>query len=66
MTTEWHTQFPPGTERLWDLMAKAFVLRLGGSANFSVEELRAADKTPFRMRLDADMLVFEVDADKFH
>lgn len=49
---DWHRDFPPDTEEAWDMMAKALLIRLGGSVSLSELEMRQAAETACEIALD--------------
>jgi hypothetical protein len=52
MAKLWHDDLPPGTEEVWDMIAKALLLRLGGSVTLSEAELRVAGETACEVRVE--------------
>lgn len=48
----WHRDFPPEARELWDIVAKALMLRFGGRVNVSADELRAARETAAEIEID--------------
>lgn len=60
--TGWHRDLPPGTEEVWDMIAKALLLRAGGAqVSFSVTELEAAGKTPCEIQVTNAGVHFRVE-----
>jgi len=54
MGHDWHSDLPPGTEEMWDMIAKVMLLRAGGSVVIDKNELRRAAETPCQISYDAD------------
>lgn len=50
---DWHEDFPEGAEALWDVVAKALMLRINeGILTFTEAELKLAAHTQMQMRVD--------------
>lgn len=59
---DFHEQLPNGAEAVWDIMAKAMLLRCGGQVIISAAELEAAAKTKCSLALGKNgQIVFKVD-----
>lgn len=59
---DWHSDLPRGTEEIWDIMAKALLLRLGGSVTVSEAEMAAAAETECQMAIaDGGVFRFRVE-----
>ena len=52
MVANWHPDLPPGTEEVWDIVAKALLLRLGGSVTITRDEMHRACETPCLIAID--------------
>lgn len=50
----WHRDFPPDTREMWDVVAKALMLRAGGSVELTAEELRSAAMVQAEIELASD------------
>lgn len=62
MVKSFHPRPPKGAEALWDIMAKAMLIRSGGQVIISKAELETAAKTQCSMTLgDGGQMVFKVD-----
>lgn len=48
----WHKELPPDTAEVWDVTAKALLLRLGGAVVVSEAELMQAAATPCEIAID--------------
>jgi hypothetical protein len=49
-----HRDFPSDAHEMWDVLAKALMLRTGGVVTISAAELRAAASTQAEIELDDD------------
>lgn len=49
----WHRDFPPQAQEMWDVLAKALLLRLGDYVHVSADELRVAKETAAEIELDS-------------
>lgn len=51
---DWHSDLPPSTEEVWDMLAKVLMLRSGGPVAVSERELRNAAKVECEVALEKD------------
>lgn len=59
---DWKTDFPKGTEEMWDIMAKSLLLRFGGSAHLTTSEMKQAAQTPCFIKIsETGDLLFEAE-----
>lgn len=49
---DWHTELPPSTEEVWDIVAKVLLIRLGGSVCIPQEEARMASEASCEISMD--------------
>lgn len=50
---DWHHDFPPEAKAMWDVVAKALLIRMAqGIVSIDQEELRIAARSRAMMRLD--------------
>lgn len=62
MIKERHEDFPLGCEELWDITAKALLLRFGGAVQISLTELEQAGRAACVIRVQGDgSIAFEVE-----
>ena len=58
----WHRDLPPDTSRLMDVIAKALMIRAGGSVRLTDAELHAAAVADSEIALDGDgSILFRVE-----
>lgn len=57
----WHRDFPPDAREMWDVLAKALMIRAGGSVVATDDELRAAGDTQAEISLDDGVVAFRVE-----
>ncbi len=58
----WHRDFPPDAREMWDIAAKALMLRMGGSVNISEHDLQDAANTIAEFEINKDgSLSFRVE-----
>ena len=50
----WHRDFPDDVREMWDVLAKALLIRAGGSVQIGVDEARAAADTQAEIELMQD------------
>lgn len=50
----WHRDFPDDARETWDIIAKALMLRVGGTMTLSGAELRIAANTQAEIELSDD------------
>ncbi len=50
----WHRDFPDDAREMWDVMAKALMMRNGNSTILTAEELRTAAETQAEISLGSD------------
>ena len=50
----WHRDFPDDVREMWDVLAKALLLRAGGSVQIGADEARAAADTQAEIELMQD------------
>jgi hypothetical protein len=48
----WHRDFPPEGREMWDILAKALLLRLGDYVHVSADELRVAREAAAEVEID--------------
>jgi hypothetical protein len=58
--TAWHRDFPADAREMWDILAKALMIRAGGSVSISAEEYRAAAATQAEVTLKNGTVEFRV------
>lgn len=49
-----YRDFPPDAREMWDVLAKALMIRSGGSVSVGVDEARAAGDTQAEIELRPD------------
>lgn len=54
----WHRDFPSDAREMWDVIAKALMLREGGSVRLSAADLRAAAETQAEIELGPDGSIY--------
>lgn len=54
MSSGFHPDLPGETREVWDILAKALMLRVGGGVTVTKEELRNAASTPCEIALNDD------------
>lgn len=58
----WHRDFPPEAREMWDLLAKALMIRCGGTVTVSANDLRAASDTQAEIEIgDEGSISFRVE-----
>jgi hypothetical protein len=57
----WHRDLPPNSEEVMDVIAKALLLRAGGSVVLSDDELRQAANTQAEVELRDGDIAFRVE-----
>ena len=58
-----HSDFPKGLEEMWDITAKAMLLRAGGAVRITQSELENASHTPCEIEMMEDLsIVFRMEA----
>ena len=58
----WHRDFPPEAKEMWDVLAKALMMRLGGNLILSPDEIRRASDTQAEISLGHDgAIAFRVE-----
>lgn len=50
---DWHKDLPPKTEQVWDIVAKAMLLKSGGSVVVTEAEMKTAAVTPCEIAIDS-------------
>ena len=50
----WHRDFPPDAREMWDVIAKALMIRAGGQVSLSDDELRRAADAQAEIDLSED------------
>lgn len=50
----WHSDLPPSTEDVWDMLAKVLMLRSGGPIAVTERELKDAAKVECEVALEKD------------
>lgn len=50
----WHRDFPPDAREMWDVIAKALLIRIGAGVVITVGDLRAAADTQAEIELRDD------------
>jgi uncharacterized protein (UPF0216 family) len=56
-----HSDFPKGLEEMWDITAKAMLLRAGGAVYIERTELENAAKTPCEMEMLENGILFRME-----
>lgn len=57
-----HRDFPSDAREMWDVLAKALMLRAGGSVTVAADERRRASDTQAEIEIDADgAITFRVE-----
>lgn len=50
----WHRDFPPDASEMWDILAKALMIRAGGSITVPADEIRQAAQVQAEIELAED------------
>ena len=57
----WHRDFPTDAREMWDVLAKALMIRAGGGVIISVEEYREAAATQAEVTLKGSTVEFRIE-----
>lgn len=57
----WHRDFPTDAREMFDVLAKALMIRAGGTVSLTSDEMRSAAETAAEIEWDSDKLTFRVE-----
>ena len=57
----WHRDFPPEAHEMWDMLAKALMIRAGGSVTVGLDEARAAADTQAEIEMREGQIIFRIE-----